>query len=187
MKILICFFLAIISILVFVRCRSSVDTIRFKPYKSKDYITKEIKVYEAKEWLYPILDSIILKTEECPMYQGLKTKMAFRCGIYSDSITSFGIVSVYMPKYINHAEWTDAIFCYKGYDFFYGGYFLETFFEMTDKTMSITCVDPKKYQYDIHDMGDSEMEWHYEFRNGHLKNIVYGYCSEDSGGLILNK
>ena len=51
---------------------------------TKDYITKEIKVYEVKECLYPILDSIITKTEGCPMYQGLKNKIAFSFDILSD-------------------------------------------------------------------------------------------------------
>jgi hypothetical protein len=84
-----------LSLLLFVRCKSSEEVVKFKPYKFKDYVTKEIEVYEARECLYPLLDSIIMKTKECPMYQGLKIKMAFIYGVWSDSITQFGISAVY--------------------------------------------------------------------------------------------
>lgn len=140
-----------------------------------------------KKWLYPILDSIIVKTGECPMYQDLKVKMAFSCSIWNDSVTHFGIVADYLPKYINHAEWTDAIFYYRGYDFYYGGDFQETFFIKTDKTISIICIAPKKYQYEMHNRGDSDMEWQYDYINGQIINTAYGYCSEEPGGLILNE
>ena len=36
-------------------------------------------------------------------------------------------------KYINHAKWTDAVFYYGGYDFYYGGNFYEPFFKKTHK------------------------------------------------------
>lgn len=187
MKILVHFSFAMLLILLFVRCRSSEEYVKFKPYKAKDYITKEINVYEVKECLYPILDSIIIKTEECPMYQGLKVKMAFLYAIGSDSITNFGISSVYLSKYINHAEWTDAMFCYGGYDFYYGGDYYESFFKKTHKTITISCISPKKYQYELHNMGDSEMEWHYAYEDGHITNVAYGHCYEKPGGLIINK
>ena len=112
MKVLVCFSLVMLSLLLFVRCKSSEEVVKFKPYKFKDYVTKEIEVYEARECLYPLLDSIIMKTKECPMYQGLKIKMAFIYGVWSDSITQFGISAVYLSKYINHAKWTDAVFYY---------------------------------------------------------------------------
>ena len=115
MKVLVCFSLVMLSLLLFVRCKSSEEVVKFKPYKFKDYVTKEIEVYEARECLYPLLDSIIMKTKECPMYQGLKIKMAFIYGVWSDSITQFGISAVYLSKYINHAKWTDAVFYYGGY------------------------------------------------------------------------
>lgn len=113
MKVLVYFSFVMLLILLFVRCRSSEEIVKFKPYKAKDYITKEIKVYEVKECLYPILDSIITKTEGCPMYQGLKNKIAFSFDILSDS-TEFSIGVEYLPRFKNHARYTDAIFYYKG-------------------------------------------------------------------------
>ena len=53
MKVLVYFSFVMLLILLFVRCRSSEEIVKFKPYKAKDYITKEIKVYEVKECLYP--------------------------------------------------------------------------------------------------------------------------------------
>ena len=187
MKVLVCFSLVMLSLLLFVRCKSSEEVVKFKPYKFKDYVTKEIEVYEARECLYPLLDSIIMKTKECPMYQGLKIKMAFIYGVWSDSITQFGISAVYLSKYINHAKWTDAVFYYCGYDFYYGGNFYEPFFIKTHKTTTITCIIPMKYQCELHNMGDFEMEWQYAYRDGCITNVVYGNCNEKPGGLIINK
>jgi len=64
MKVLVYFSFVMLLILLFVRCRSSEEIVKFKPYTAKYYMTKEIKVYEVKEWLYPILDSVVMKTEE---------------------------------------------------------------------------------------------------------------------------
>lgn len=60
-------------------CHSYVEVVNIKPYiyKADDYITKELNVYEPEESLYPILDSIIIKTEECPEYQNRKEKVFF--------------------------------------------------------------------------------------------------------------
>lgn len=60
-------------------CHSYVKVVNISPYnyKPKDYITKELNVYEPRESLYPILDSIIIKTEECPEYQNRKEKVFF--------------------------------------------------------------------------------------------------------------
>lgn len=65
MKVLIYLLLAILVIINFSRCKSGEEIIRFKPYKPKDYITKEIKVCEVKERLYKILDSIMIQNPVC--------------------------------------------------------------------------------------------------------------------------
>lgn len=184
MKVLVYFSFVMLLILLFVRCRSSEEIVKFKPYKAKDYITKEIKVYEVKECLYPILDSIITKTEGCPMYQGLKNKIAFSFDILSDS-TEFSIGVEYLPRFKNHARYTDAIFYYKGYDFYCGETFLDYFFKKTDRTIFINCIDSKKFQFEMHFRGDMDMFWWYNYINGQIINTTYGYCSEEPGGLIL--
>lgn len=51
---------------LFAGCYSHAEIVKFKPHKDTDYINKELEVYEPKEILYAILDSIITKAEECP-------------------------------------------------------------------------------------------------------------------------
>lgn len=210
MKALVYWLFAILSTVIFTGCMSSEElamkkslrcksvkeikkdghtevVIKFRRYKHKDYISKKIEVYEIKEWLYPILDSIIIKTEECPIYQDLSLKIAFHCAIWSDPVTHLGITVDYIPKYTNHAEMTNGIFYYKGYDFYYGGDFQDAFLKKTNKTISITCIDPKKYQYELHDRGDANMEWYYDYINEQMINRSYGYCSEEPTSFIINK
>lgn len=182
MKKLICLFV-FISLAVLTGCKSQSEYVYFKPYKPKDYITKTVEIYEVKELLYPILDSLILKAEACPMYQGLKNKIAFGMGIYvdCDSIpsTKLAIDVVWAPKYRNHSEWTQAIFYYKDYDFYLSRYFSDEFLIKTGRFISIPCIDPKKYQHWFHSRGDKDMYWWYEYENGQLVNLCYGYCNEE--------
>ena len=77
--------LVLFAISLFIGCRSGdVTVIKFKPYKEKDYITKELNVYEIDKLWYPILDSIITKAEECSEYQELKDEIAFSFGVYGE-------------------------------------------------------------------------------------------------------
>lgn len=39
----------------------------------------------------------------------------------------------------------------------------------------------------MHFRGDMDMFWWYNYINGQIINTTYGYCSEEPGGLILNK
>ena len=47
--------------ILFAGCYSHAEIVKFKPHKDTDYINKELEVYEPKEILYAILDSIIKK------------------------------------------------------------------------------------------------------------------------------
>lgn len=51
------------GIFLFAACHPYVEYVKVRTYKAKDYITKELEVYEPRELLYPILDSIIIKLE----------------------------------------------------------------------------------------------------------------------------
>ena len=61
----------------------------------------------------------------------------------------------------NHALWTDAIFYYKEYKFYCGRTFLDSFFKKADKSISLTCVNPKKYRWDIPRRSEHKLEWFY--------------------------
>lgn len=162
MKTFVSFTLLLVATMLFAGCKLSKKITTLQPYKDKELITKQIKVYEVKEWLYPILDSVILETEECGKYQKVKNKIAysFQLGFGCDpNLVEFGIMLEPFPEYINHALWTEAIFYYKGYKFYCGHVFLDFFFKKTDKVISIICIDPEKYRYDIYNKSKSEMEW----------------------------
>ncbi len=181
------FLLIILGFSLLFGCKSyKEEFIKFRPYKIKDFITKDLEIYKASESLYPVLDSIIMKTEQCPMYHGLKEKIAFNFSVHKGYISGTDEISpypylmisvVYAPKFENHAKWTDAIFYYKGYDFYFKGKYLNALFAKTGEIISIPCIDPKKYQIDMPFEG-GEMYWWYEYRNDSLINTSYGYCIE---------
>lgn len=178
MKKLMC--LSIILILaVLTGCKSNEEVIKFKPYKPKDYITKKAEVYEVKELLYPVLDSLILKAEACPMYQGLENNFGFVMNICVDcgSIPSVELaIEVIFPKFRNHSERTQAVFYYKDYDFYLNRSFSDDFLIKTGRFISIPCINPKKYQDWAHDRGDMDMIWAYKYIDGQLVNTFYKPC-----------
>ena len=164
MKVQVKLLLTLLSITFFVGCKSYKEMNNIELYKDEDYVTKEIKVYEVKEWLYSILDSVVIKTEEAPIYQKFKNEITFFFDIgFTCSMSSVDLV-ISIENSIdsfNHALWTDAVFYYKGYKFYCGRFFLNSFFKKTDKTISLICVNPKKYQWDIPGRNDPKMEWFY--------------------------
>lgn len=73
------------GIFLFAACHPYVEYVKVRTYKAKDYITKELEVYEPRELLYPILDSIIIKTRECPEYEKTKDCLAFDFSIREEA------------------------------------------------------------------------------------------------------
>ena len=163
MKVLVYFSFTMLLILIF-GCKSSEEFVKFKPYKIKDYITKEIKVYEVKEWLYPILDSVVMKTEDTLICQRFENEITFffeiglTCSVNAVDLVISAENSI---DSFNHAVWTDAVFFYKGYKFYCGRTFLNSFFKKTNETISLVCIDPKKYRWDISGRSKPKMEWIY--------------------------
>lgn len=102
-------------------CSTYGTHLKFKPYKEKDYITKTLDIYEIDEILYPVLDTLILRAEGWPEYQGLKTKFAFSFhtgslyipGTREPSPNPHVLISVIMPRIYNFARWTQGVFYYK--------------------------------------------------------------------------
>ncbi|RGZ18829.1 hypothetical protein DXA01_25240 [Bacteroides caccae] len=79
-----------------------------KLYDFEDYINKEIKVYEVKEWLYPILDSVIMKTEEVLACQKFENEITFSFEIdFNGSMNSVDLVISVEDSLdsFNHALW----------------------------------------------------------------------------------
>lgn len=149
----------------FVGCKSSKKCNNIKPYEIEDYLTtKKIKVYEVKEWLHPILDSVIVETEEKLIGQRFEKEITFSFEIeFNGSMNSVDLVISVEDSLdsFNHTVWTDAVFFYKGYKFYIGKTFLNSFFRKTDKTISLTCINPKKYRWNRPKRSESKIEWFY--------------------------
>ena len=45
--------------------------------------------------------------------------------------------------------------------FYCGRTFLDSFFKKADKSISLTCVNPKKYRWDIPRRSEHKLEWFY--------------------------
>ena len=180
------FLLIAFASFLFVGCRSyRMEVVKVKPYKKKDYITKILSVYEPKEALYPILDSIIIKTEECPEYQNRKEKVFFFFSIEKGTLFGveeewnnplIGISANYYVFRISNFYSTKGVFAYKGYDFYINEISEYILLKETDKTTSITCIAPESYQFSAFYRGDRDMFWWYRYKHGTLVNEQYGYC-----------
>lgn len=179
-----------------VGCHSYVEVVKLKPYKAKDFIIKELDVYEPEEQLFPVLDSIIIKAEECPEYQNRKEKLTFSISFDKGSFLGpeeeqnnplLGISVRYYLARLSNYRWTEGVFNYKGYDFYVNGVSVGILLKKTDKTFSIECIDPEKYQFDILYRGDRDMYWWYRYKHGKLVNIQYGYCPKPYGNSELGE
>lgn len=106
------------GIFLFAACHPYVEYVKVRTYKAKDYITKELEVYEPRELLYPILDSIIIKTRECPEYEKTKDCLAFDFSIREEApydlenrkgypYLSISVI-YYVPRLTCH-HWTKAV------------------------------------------------------------------------------
>lgn len=181
------FLLMVFVLSLFMGCHSYVEVMTIKPYnyKPKDYITKVLSVYEPKESLFPVLDSIIMKTEECPEYQNRKEKVFFYFSI-NDGNTSGAeqewnnpLVRISVNYYVfrlSDFRWVEGLFHYRGYDFYVNERFVDILLKKTDQMFPIRCVSPEKFRFDPLYRGDGDMYWCYRYKHGMLKNTQYGRC-----------
>ena len=87
--------LTLLFAIFFVGCKSYEEVNNLKLYDFEDYINKEIKVYEVKEWLYPILDSVIMKTEEVLACQKFENEITFSFEIdFNGSMNSVDLIII---------------------------------------------------------------------------------------------
>lgn len=100
-----------------------------------------MKVYEPKELLYPIMDSIIVKATECPEYQiGMKTNIfvsvnkgnCFGPEEEQDNPLLCITVNYYSSRFSNH-RWTEGIVYYKEYIFYIDEQSVNIFLKKQDK------------------------------------------------------
>lgn len=182
-----------VSFLLMGCCSYRVEVLKTKPYKAKDYITKVLCVYEPEESLYPIMDSIIIKSEECPEYQNRREKVSFFFSIEKGdtfgpeqewSNPLIGISVNYYVFRISNFRSTEGVFVYKGYNFYVNTISDNVLLKKTDKTISITCIAPEKYQFEAFYRGDRDMFWWYRYKRGALVNIQYGCCPATNATIL---
>ena len=146
------------GIFLFAACHPYVEYVKVRTYKAKDYITKELEVYEPRELLYPILDSIIIKTRECPEYEKTKDCLAFDFSIREEAPydlenrKGYPYLSISVIYYVPHLtchHWTKAVFYYKGCSFYVIDTLADLFLQKTDRKVSISYIDPNKYQFEV--------------------------------------
>lgn len=180
MKRLNCIFIILLSLALW-GCNPYETIVKFKPYKKKDYVTKILNVYEVDKMLFPVLDSIISKAEKHPNYQGLKNKIAFTFSIHTDYILGttelssnpYILISViHNPHFYNYGERTQGVFYYKEYNFYINVIEYDILLHKTGRSITISCIDPRKYQFTFHNRGDEDLYWWYEYKNGQIFNRI---------------
>ena len=105
-----------------------------------------------------------MKTEEVLACQKFENEITFSFEIdFNGSMNSVDLVIRVEDSLdsFNHALWADAVFYYKEYKFYCGRTFLDSFFKKADKSISLTCVNPKKYRWDIPRRSEHKLEWFY--------------------------
>lgn len=147
----------------FAGCKSG----RQRDITAEECTVKKIEVYEVKEWLYPILDSVIKEAKDSSIYEISKKNVEFSFDIgFNCSIEYVDLAiclrdSMYSYK---NAKWTDAIFYYKGYEFYCGNVFLDYFFYRTNNTVSLRCKDSKYPRLDTVENNVPNLEWFYSVK-----------------------
>ena len=155
--------LTLLFAIFFVGCKSYEEVNNLKLYDFEDYINKEIKVYEVKEWLYPILDSVIMKTEEVLACQKFENEITFSFEIdFNGSMNSVDLVISVEDSLdsFNHAD-GDAMQTEVNEA---ADNLLNAMLNLrykADKSISLTCVNPKKYRWDIPRRSEHKLEWFY--------------------------
>lgn len=154
----------LLSVTFFVGCKFCKECDSLNLYEDENYLVKEVEVYEVKEWLYPILDSVIMQTEKAIICQRFANEITFIFEIeFNGSVNSVDLVISVEDSIdsFDRAIWTDAVFFYEGYKFYCGRTFLDSFFKKNSATIYFTCISPKKYQWNISERSGEKLEWFY--------------------------
>jgi hypothetical protein len=152
-------------------------------YTLKNYVTKEFDLYEPKNNLFLLLDSIIASANSCPQFKN--TQIIY--SIVVDSILASKIkITInaydYRPNDLLLYN-ADALFFYKGYQFMYFGKLLDVYFINTNTTIKRNCIKPVKTNPN-HEIIFAESMlpksyWCYTYENNKLINIEFIKCNND--------
>ena len=160
-------------IIIFVYKRySEVDEVVPIRFSSEDIIIVELELYEVKNELYPMLDSIVESVSKCHKYT--ENKIEFLFSVYEENgITrvSIGNIDSTKPNY----SFYRGVFYYKDYLFGYTGEFIDAFFEKTKQKEQHKYIDPEKQRL-LSGPDDRWSYWSFIYENENLKCISLVNC-----------
>jgi hypothetical protein len=148
------------------------------PYTLKDYVTKKFKVYEIKQDIITILDSIIESTNNCERFKNTQIMYAVSIEYYFDDIR------ITIPEYKHYDLLlydADALFFYKGYQFIYFGRLLNKCFNETETIVERHCIKPVDIPLNEICIDDSIKPlscWHYCYKNDKLIIVSTYHCGK---------
>ena len=149
--------------------------------RPQDILNISLEVFEVKENLFCLLDSIVEEAEKCPKYKisGIEFMFwSFLSGYNRDTVICIENISIDCINLKNK----DGIFFHKGYPFYFSGFFFQEFFETTEEITTRRSVEMKikvkNKEYVVNNDTDSDRGsyWYYLYKNGNLKISSFDNC-----------
>lgn len=147
-------------------------------YTLKDYFSKTFKVYEGKDNLCYLIDSVVEMVQTCALFRNTQICQVFSVDLINDSINIY--IEAYDYRYNDILCYdADALFFYKGYSFIYRGMIINDFFVDSNETVERDIIKPiePEYYY-IDDTMLTLFVWEYMYANNKLKTTYISKCYE---------
>jgi len=144
-------------------------------YYITDSISLSMNVIEPKKILYPLLDSIVEKTRECPNPRKeveLSPIKGFSFRV-KKNMNSKNIRIQTISMHRSNFTRFHSFFDYNDYRFYYCGEFLDIFFVKTNLVSTDMYVDPNSLVFDI---DDRDYYWSYLIDDKKLQPISFMNC-----------
>lgn len=173
-------FIVLLSV-VLCGCRTSGDTpVKCKSYSEKDWEKHTLYVYEVDKVLFPLLDSVIMKTKEQAKYNKSRKRATFLFSTYA-GISATGEIHpnpyvfiniINKPHYYAYGGCL-GVFRYKKHNFYIDELTYEVLVYKTERTKTVTYINPEKYDSEPLDVIDEDLDWWYEYKDGQMINRNY--------------
>jgi hypothetical protein len=143
-------------------------------YTINDYIEVTLDVYEAKNDICAIFDSIIDIVNNCPEMKHLQIGYIFDINYRNDTLK----ISINTIDYLLNDKiysYAQGVFFHKGYQFVYFGAFFDEFFVNKNQTIMRFSIDSAKLFPDIDDTGYLG-NWEYVYEENNFRNVYFSCC-----------
>ncbi|NDV60168.1 hypothetical protein [Bacteroides sp. 519] len=142
-------------------------------YDPKDSVIVSLKIYEPKEDMKIILDSIVQIVCECSRIDLSKTDFVLKYDTISWKKPVMSISTTETRFYHNPAI-DNGIFYHEGCRFYYEGIILKSFFKFTGNYEKVKAVNPEVFE--MLGIDDSQLYWRYVVVDEQLLNYHYLNC-----------